>query len=168
MKINPDWRSMAEFVGISAVVLSLVFVGFQMRQTNDVAFMELDATMVGIKVDIADLVAANSELWVTGNAGRELNAVESVVYAELISAVNTRWVVLESHASRLGRDDIADLIRRDWAGFLHQNPGARRVWLSQEETLIKYRRLLAPEAEDFSFWRDAIQSELATLDRAVE
>ena len=82
--------------------------------------------------------------------------------------MNTRWLVAESHADRLGRDDIADLIRRDWAAFLHQNPGARRVWLTREENLIEYRQLLAPDADDFSFWRDAIQSDLAILDAAAD
>ena len=168
MTTNRGWRSVAEFVGILAVVLSLIFVGLQMRQTNGVAYMELDTTMVGIMVDTADLVASNSDVWVKGNAGEELSASESAVYNEMISVINTRWVVAESHASRLGRSDIADLIRRDWAAFLHQNPGARRAWLSREENLIKYRQLLAPDDEDFSFWRDAIQSDLAILDDVTE
>lgn len=168
MTSNRDWKSFAEFVGILAVVVSLIFVGLQMMQTNDVAYMELDTTMVGIMVDTADLVATNSEVWVKGNAGEELNASESAVYYEMIATINTRWVVENMHASELGRSDIADLIRRDWAAFLHQNPGARQVWLSREENLIKYRQLLAPDAEDFSFWRDAIQSDLAILDETVE
>lgn len=168
MTRNRDWKSFAEFVGILAVVVSLIFVGLQMMQTNDVAYMELDTTMVGIMVDTADLIATNSEVWVKGNIGEELNASESAVYYEMIAAINTRWVVENMHASELGRSDIADLVRRDWAAFLHQNPGARQVWLSREESLIKYRQLLAPDAEDFSFWRDAIQSDLAILDEAVD
>lgn len=168
MTSKRDWRSIAEFVGILALVLSLIFVGLQMRQTNDVAFMELDTAMVGIMVDTTDLIAANSEVWVKGNAGEELSTSESAIYYEILAAINTRWVVEESHARQLGRTEIADLIRRDWTAFLHQNPGARRVWLSREEKLIKYRRLLAPDAEDFSFWRDAIQSDLAILDEAIE
>jgi hypothetical protein len=168
MTNNRDWKRTAEFVGIPAVVLSLIFVGLQMRQTNDIAYMELDTTMVGIMVDTAELVATNSEVWVKGNAGEELNTSESAVYYEMIAAINTRWVVENMHASQLGRPAIADLIRRDWAAFLHQNPGARRVWLSREENLIKYRQLLAPDAEEFSFWRDTIQSDLAILDEIVE
>lgn len=168
MTSNRDWKSIYESVGILAVVLSLLFVGLQMRQTNDVAYMELDTTMVGIMVDTADLVAANSDVWVKGNAGQELSTSESAVYYEMIAAINTRRVVEQLHASQLGRTDIADLIRRDWAAFLHQNPGARRVWLSREENLIRYRQLLGPDAEDFSSWRDTIQSELTILDEAIE
>ncbi len=168
MTSNRNWRSIAEFVGILAVVLSLMFVGLQMRQTNDVAYMELDTTMVGIAVDTAELIATNSEIWVKGNAGEELDASETAVYTEMIAVLSTRWVVAESHASQLGRGEIADLIRHDWAAFLHRNPGARRVWLSREEKLIGYRQLLAPGSDDFSSWRDAIQSDLAILDEAIE
>jgi hypothetical protein len=150
MPLNPDWSKIAELIGILALVLSLIFVGLQMRQTNDVAFMELDTAMVGISVDIAELIATNSEVWVRGNAGEELSAAEYAVYSETIAAMNTRLVVLESHANRLGRDDIADLIKRDWAAFLHQNPGARQAWLSRENNLIEYRQLAAPDAADFS------------------
>ena len=148
--------------------MSLIFVGLQMKQTNDVAFMELDTTMVGAAVDIAELITTNSDVWVKGNAGEELTESERAVYIETLSAVNTRHVVMGSHASQLGRDEISHLIRRDWAAFLHQNPGARRAWLSRENNLIQYRRLTAPDAEDFSGWRDSIQSELEALDEAVE
>lgn len=168
MLSNRDWKSIAELVGVIALVLSLVFIGLQMRQTNDVAFMELDTAMVGISVDIAELVSGNSDIWIKGNAGEDLSAAEAAVYYELIAAISTRWVVSESHADQLGRIEIADLILRDWAAFLHQNPGARRVWSEREENLIRYRRLLAPDGEDFSSWRDRVQAELAVLDDVLK
>ncbi len=168
MPFEPNWRRIAELVGVLALVLSLLFVGLQMRQTNDLAFMELDTAMVGISVDIAELVATNPEVWVKGNSGEELSASEYAVYSETIAAMNTRLVVMESHANRLGRVEIASLIRRDWAAFLHQHPGARQTWLSRENNLIEYRQLAAPDAPDFSGWRDSIQSELAKLDRAFQ
>lgn len=166
--INLDWRKTAELIGIVALVVSLVFVGLQMKQTNEVAFMELDTSMVGTAVDIAELITTNPDVWVKGNAGEELTESESAVYIEVLSAMNTRLVVMESHAAQLGRVEISHLIRRDWAAFLHQNPGARRAWLSREDNLIHYRRLAAPDANDFSGWRDSIQSELRALDEAVE
>ncbi|MDJ0655793.1 MAG: hypothetical protein QNJ40_16630 [Xanthomonadales bacterium] len=166
--INLDWRKSVEIIGVLALVISLLFVGLQMKQTNEVAFLELDTAMVGTAVDIAELISSNPDVWVKGNAGEELTASEQAVYIELLSAMNTRLVVMESHAYQLGRDEISHLIRRDWAAFLHQNPGARRAWLSREDKLIQYRRLAAPDAEDFSGWRDSVLSELEALDSAVE
>ncbi len=167
MSNSRNWRNVAEFVGLVALVVSLVFVGLQMRQTNDVAYMELDTTMVGIMAETADLVAANAEVWVKGNAGETLNATESAIYGELINVINTRRVVAEAQARQLGRGDISTLIRRDWAAFLHQNPGARKVWQAKEENLIEYRRLIAPDDADFSGWRDDVLADLAILDAAV-
>lgn len=163
-----DWKKTAELVGVLALVASLIFVGLQMRQTNDVAYMELDTAMTGMAIDTAELIAANPDLWVRGNAGEDLSAADYAIYSETLAVLNTRLVVMESHASQLGRDDTADIIRRDWAAFLHQNPGARRVWLDREDNLIRYRQLLAPNAADFSAWREAILSELEVLDEKLE
>lgn len=167
MAVNRDWKKTVELVGILALVISLIFVGLQMKQTNEIAYLELDTAMVGIAVDIAELVATNHEVWVKANAGEELTASEQAFFDEAISAMSLRVVVMASLASQLGRDDIAGLVRRDWAAFLHQNPGARRAWLSREDNLIRYRQLAAPNENDFSGWRDSIQAELAMLDQAI-
>ena len=167
MTSNKNWRSVAELIGMVALIVSLLFVGLQMRQTNDIAYMDLDMAIVGIMAETSDVVASNADVWVKGNAGDELTAAEFAVYNEMIAVINTRWVVAESHASQLGRPDVADLIRRDWAAFLHQNPGARKTWLAREDNLIEYRQLLAPDNPSFSGWREAIQADLALLDEAV-
>ena len=38
--IKTDWKSIAEFVGIVAIVASLIFVGLQLRQEQEVAQIE--------------------------------------------------------------------------------------------------------------------------------
>ena len=53
----------------------------------------------------------------------------------------------------------------DFAGFLHENPGARRVWEAREMRTLKYRRILNSDQEDFSFWRKAILAHLKQLDQ---
>ena len=69
--INLDWRKSVEIIGVLALVISLLFVGLQMKQTNEVAFLELDTAMVGTAVDIAELISSNPDVWVKGNAGEE-------------------------------------------------------------------------------------------------
>ena len=34
---NTDWKSIAELIGIAAIVASLIFVGLQMRQSQEIA-----------------------------------------------------------------------------------------------------------------------------------
>ena len=36
-----DWKSIAELIGIAAIVASLIFVGMQMRQTHEIALATL-------------------------------------------------------------------------------------------------------------------------------
>lgn len=37
---SADWKNVAEFVGISAIVASLIFVGLELRQTREIAISE--------------------------------------------------------------------------------------------------------------------------------
>ena len=51
------------------------------------------------------------------------------------------------------------------ATFLHENPGARRVWKEREDRLIRDRNVLIPDVADQSTWRDTIQANLEKLDQ---
>jgi hypothetical protein len=46
---NTDWKSIAELIGIAAIVASLIFVGLQMRQTHEIAL----ATLYQMRSDAA-------------------------------------------------------------------------------------------------------------------
>jgi hypothetical protein len=37
-----DWKNIAELAGIAAIVASLIFVGLQMKQEQEIAYSELD------------------------------------------------------------------------------------------------------------------------------
>jgi len=165
---NANWKDVAELLGISAIVASLVFVGLQMRQAQEIAYSELDVSLLAIQAETTNLISVNSTVWVKGNADEELSAAESAVFYELVGLLNTRWFVEHRHATQLGRPDIAETIKYDWSAFLHQNPGARQVWQSREEKIQKYRQMLVPGGDQFSFWRDGIHADLAKLDDMSE
>ena len=63
MTSNKNWRSLAELIGMVALIVSLLFVGLQMRQTNDIAYMDLDMAIVGIMAETSDVVASNADVW---------------------------------------------------------------------------------------------------------
>ena len=46
---NTDWKSIAELIGIAAIVASLIFVGLQMKQTHEIAL----ATLYQMRSDAA-------------------------------------------------------------------------------------------------------------------
>jgi hypothetical protein len=163
-----DWKSLAELLSVVAIVASLLFVALQMRQAQDIAYSELDVSLLSIQAESANLIATNSEIWVEGNAGGELTTAESVIFNEIIVLLNNRWFIEHRHAARLGRADIAEGILHDWSVFLYQNPGARRVWQAREDNLHKFRDLLLPEGDKWSFWSEKINADLARLDAIGE
>jgi len=163
-----DWKNSAELIGVLAIVASLVFVGLQMRQAQEIAYSELDVSLLAIHADTADLITANSEVWVKGSVGDELSVPETAVFTELVKLLNGRWFVEYRHANSLGRADIAETILHDWSAFLYQNPGARRAWKSREENLHRFREMLVPGGDQFSFWRELINADLARLDSLKE
>jgi hypothetical protein len=163
-----DWKDTAELVGIAAIVASLIFVGLQMKQAQDIAYSELDVSLLAIQAETTDLISVNSDVWVRGNAGEELNPAEMAVFSSLVTLLNGRWFVEYRHATQLGRTDIAETIKYDWSAFLYQNPGARRVWVAHEENLNKFRDILLTEGNKWTFWRDSINADLIRLDAIDE
>ncbi|RLC55108.1 MAG: hypothetical protein DRI30_08110 [Chloroflexi bacterium] len=163
-----DWKDIAELVGIAAIVASLIFVGLQMKQAQDIAYSELDVSLLAIQAEATNLISANSDVWVRGNAGEELSPAETAVFSNLVALLNGRWFVEYRHATQLGRTDIAETIKYDWSAFLYQNPGARRVWLAREENLNKFRDILLTEGNKWTFWRDSINADLTRLDAIGE
>lgn len=157
-------KDTVELIGIAAIIGSLVFVGFQMRQAQEIAQSELDVSLVTVGVETASLINSDSEIWVSGNADGDLSPNEAAVFFNLIAILDARWFVEYRHQVQLGRPDIAEVIRYDWSAFLHQNPGARKVLLSRLENLVRYRQMLNPQGDDFSFWTTMIQADLAKLD----
>ena len=163
-KIN-DWL---QIVGMFGVIASLIFVGLQMKQAQDIAYSELDVSLLAIQAEATNLISANSDVWVRGNAGEELSPAETAVFSNLVALLNGRWFVEYRHATQLGRTDIAETIKYDWSAFLYQNPGARRVWLTREENLNKFRDILLTEGNKWTFWRDSINADLTRLDAIGE
>jgi hypothetical protein len=163
-----DWKDTVELVGIAAIVASLIFVGLQMKQAQDIAYSELDVSLLAIQAESTNLISANSDVWVRGNAGEELSPAETAVFSNLVALLNGRWFVEYRHAAQLGRTDIAETIKHDWSAFLYQNPGARRVWLAREENLNKFRDILLTEGNKWTFWRDSINADLTRLDAIGE
>jgi hypothetical protein len=163
-----DWKKIPELAGIAAIVASLIFVGLQMKQEQEIAYSELDVSLLAIQAESTNLIATNSDVWVRGNAGEELSPAETAVFSNLVTLLNGRWFVEYRHATQLGRTDIAETIKYDWSADLYQNPGARKSWRSREENLHKYRQLLVPDGDQFSFWRDSINADLAKLDSLSE
>ena len=79
MKSN-DWRSVAELIGIAAVVASLIFVGLQLRQEQDIAQSQLFADWDDTRIEWSRLLSENNDVWIRGLAGSDLTTNELLVF----------------------------------------------------------------------------------------
>ncbi len=159
-----DWKMFAELMGITAIVASLIFVGMQMQQTQEIAIAEMNASTLANSIESGNALIENAETWVKGNAGDELTPGESVIYMRLLQNVNNRFYSSASQLRGLGLDNVADVEVVELAAFLYQNPGARRAWRCREERLRQYRGIVKPDEEVSSLWIDTVESMFAAFD----
>ena len=89
--MNVDWKRYAELLGLAAVVVSLVFVGLELRQSQDVAEAEMAASNLGNATEIRNARIANAEIWTKGNSNEELTPLEKEIYAQLVYMTNDRF-----------------------------------------------------------------------------
>lgn len=83
---NTSWKDIAELVGITAIVFSLLFVGLQIRQTQQLATEELVNNANERQNAIRDLILAYPDIWQKACAGEPLDPVSLVVAAKIFDA----------------------------------------------------------------------------------
>ncbi len=122
-----DWKDIAELVGIAAVVVSLIFVGMQIRQEQNIAstqaFFEWDDT----QIEWARLVSENKDIWVRGLKNEELSESDVAAFNVIASAFfdkegsRYRGGMLTSGTAESG------LIQKN-ADIIYSYPGLSAAW----------------------------------------
>jgi len=158
-------REIAELLGIAAIVASLVFVGLQLRQSDQMAKAEIEATYGMMSIEIAALISDHSDVWSRGNAQEELNAADAVVFENLVIAVNDSYYSNFRQTWQIEGEESAIEYLHDFSGFLYRHPGVRQVWSKREAYLQRYRVALSSNIEETSLYIDTILSSLDELDR---
>lgn len=159
-----DWKDGAELVGIVAIVASLIFVGLEMRQAQVIATSERTVNMLLADIETRRPIYEFPDVWARGNAGEELNRSEAVIYTALIRDINAYAFQRRYSASLVDDQSSYDAASWDMAGFLYENPGARREWESLRDM---YRRHREPHTsgEYRSSFEEAIRADLEVLHR---
>ena len=120
-------RTWFEVIGISAVVASLVFVGVQLRQEQEIAAGQYAYDWLSAKIELSGLVAEQKEIWVAGLKGEELSEVDSAVFETLISA----WIGFQTARYRnrlLISGDDASEVALEVANSIHTFPRLKVFW----------------------------------------
>jgi len=158
------WKDGVEVVGMVAIVASLIFVGLEMRQARDIALSERTVTMLLSDIEARRPIYEFPDIWARGNAGEELNRSEAVIYGALIRDLNAYAYQRRYSASLMDDQGSFEAASWDMAGFLYENPGARREWESLRDM---YRRHREPHTlgEYGSSFAEAVRADLEVLER---
>ncbi len=63
-----SWKAVEEFLGATAIVASLIFVGLQLRQEQRVASIEAGFNLVESFYEQRNVTIENASVWANGNA----------------------------------------------------------------------------------------------------
>ena len=124
-----NWKDIAELLGIAAIVASLIFVGLELRQSQQNAWNESRFRRAEWLFITRSAINENAEVWVKGNAGEGLNRSEAAIYGNLIRDAHTNGIWTSRTERMLGMP--GDYPVHAFAWFLFKNPGAQKEWESQ-------------------------------------
>ena len=126
-----NWKDVAELIGITAIVGSLIFVGFQMRQDKLIAEAQIYADRDDTTINLAEVIGENSEVWKKGLNGEDLDASEQLTFDSLARAYYLSRVFRYERAQRLGIGD-PERLANFTAFHLYMYPGLRRAFERQQ------------------------------------
>ncbi len=125
LKNLDDW---VQGIGLLGVMGSLVFVGLQLEQSEDVALSDLADSSVTWGIELSSLIADHADTWHRACLGEALSPAERIVAANIYWRYTqgnlNSWVRLET--SGLGNYD-SSFISGAFAANIHRYPGFRKM-----------------------------------------
>ncbi len=130
-----NWKDIAELIGISAIVASLVFVGLQMKQSQEIAIAETYQQEIETAYASGALAASNSEAVDKANNGDELSGAERFALQEYVRAKWLHGFFSQSHQMFLSRSTGGPLLFNSI--FFCENPGLIKIMKTQFSYVAK-------------------------------
>ena len=168
-----NWKDTVELVGIGAIVASLIFVGLQMRQEQEIARAQALGDYIAGRIDYLLGMTEYSEILVKANSGAQLDTVEEHALRNLVQLAEDHAFLEVLRQSQLGGDlKTAELT---FVSFLYRNPAARTTWLQIADDMERYvdplrttESLARTRASGSSAFRSRVKAHLAKLDTLYE
>ena len=102
---SSNWKDVAEVLGVVAIVLSLVFVGIQLQQDQEIAGAQAYIDAASQITELNQLISENKAIWVRGLDGEELSKEDEVVFQSIYHALFVRKIAQWQRAIRLSAGD---------------------------------------------------------------
>ena len=129
---STNWKTVAEFVGISAIIGSLVFVGMQLRQEQTIAIVDTYGSVVESNEAVLSLIGAHPDIWEKGLLGDDLSTSDEIVFSGMVRAVFSHHFHMFIRFARIGPGD-PEIIKENLAYAIYIFPGLRRQWEADNE-----------------------------------
>jgi hypothetical protein len=100
-----NWKFTIELIGIGAIVASLVFVGLQLQQEQQIAVVDTFGAVAEAGMNLSTQVGENMEIWQKALEGDELTTEEYGVFIGLFNAVMIHYQQNFVRLSMLGSFD---------------------------------------------------------------
>ena len=156
------WKESAELIGLFAILASLIFVGMQLQQQEQLLQLELRNYMVSSSATVNEQIIEHADIWVRGNAGEDLNATEFEIYKRMFISLNDLFFQNYFIFDEIHPED-KEQISSHYAGFLARNPGAHKLWIDRERRLNADRTAVNPREIITSDWIELIEATIATI-----
>jgi hypothetical protein len=126
-----DWL---QITGIAAVVASLIFVGLQLKQSDEIALAEVLENVVALGIEERASIKAHADTWQKACLGEQLTAQERVIAANIffnyVQGSFNSWVrIQETGIGGVGAQYFADA----HAANIHRYPGFKQIFLSYRD-----------------------------------
>ena len=116
--------------------------------------------VVAGKKSWADLMTANSTIWVKGNSGAFLTPEEDAIYRSLADALEIQYFADWSRAQDLPGANSSDVFAFKFALLLKENPGLAEYW---REMLDQWAREHEYAGTEQTSWADSVNRALAEI-----
>jgi hypothetical protein len=160
---DTNWKDIAELIGIAAIVMSLVFVGQEIRQSREIARLEWTGILAAEQMALDDLLGSEAEVWRKGCEGSELSPTELTVFVRQFSSFHhfafARWV--RANVGVTGANPL--FVSKEYAKNIHRFPGFREMWGSWKSSRIEVEAPLEDGIlgfpEEVDSWIPVLQQE---------
>ena len=131
--MSSNWRYIAEGIAAVAVVVSLLFVGFELQLSRSAAETEALGGSSEMETAFRTFVAEHADIWHKGCIDDTLTNVEEMIFSQVLLSYQhmsfMKW--LRSQSGVTGSPPEAHVI--PIALSMHQFPGFKKRWDSHVE-----------------------------------
>ena len=160
--IGDKWKGVAELIGMTAIVASLIFVGLQLRQDKQIAAAQVAVESDSGVYELSQLISENGDIWLRGLKGEQLSESDELVFKILANAVHRRHLGIYARVPRLGtgtRENRAAI----YAYHIYQYPSLRSQFLEQKR--LNDMRRSASGTQDSGGFDELVSAALGKYDR---